>query len=280
LKSSTGGVRIKLLHQKRDHQPERAKENSLNREIELHFRDQLRDARADALKDAEAFEQLVFVVERIAIYLTGNIENLGAYAGPVSDLAKRSPLAADIPALLPGSHAPFATLYDLVRQARNDALHEGAFARHLTRHAVELSIILEDALMVDASCARDFMVSDPVCALWWQPISSIRRSILENSFSYLPVAMEGNTAHGRRFLSDFSVASYLREAQTSAERYRRLARQLGEAVKAGEIRLIDAPSCGPEDSVATILERSKGLPVLVIGPDGDLRGIVTPFDVL
>jgi hypothetical protein len=42
-------------------------------------------------------------------------------------------------------------LYEELRQARSDAMHQGAHARILTDHAVELTIILEDALMPEAS---------------------------------------------------------------------------------------------------------------------------------
>lgn len=223
---------------------------------------------------------MVFVVERIGVYLTGSIKGLGAYASAVAAEARRSPLANDIPSRLPDWHAPFATLYALVQQARNDALHEGAFARHLTSHAVELTLVLEDALMGEAFGARDFMVRDPVCAFWWQPISSIRRSMLANSFSFLPVATGATGTPSWKLLSDFSLALYLRAAKSHSERNKRLARRLGEVVEAGSITLSDAPVCGPEDSVATVLERSNGLPVLVVGSDSDLRGIVTPFDVL
>ena len=190
------------------------------------------------------------------------------------------PLAEEIPAQLPAWHAPFATLYDLVRFARNDALHEGAFARHLTSHAIELTIILEDALMEEAFGARDFMVKDPVCALRWQPISSVRRNMLANSFSFLPAATDIASPSRWKLVSDFSIAMYLRAAKSRSERSRRLARQLGEALDAGDVTLIDAPTCEPEDSIATVLERSKGLPVLVVGSNSDLRGIITPFDVL
>jgi hypothetical protein len=252
----------------------------LDGEVSLYLRDQLREARAIALNDAQAFEELIFVVERIGVQLTGSIESLGAYTKPISDLACKSPLAADIPSRLLSWHAPFATLYNLVRQARNDALHEGAFARHLTIHAVELTIVLEDALMAEAFAARDFMVRDPVCALRWQPISSIRASMLVHSFSFLAVSAEVTMPPHWKLLPDFAVASYLRAAKSPTERIKRLARPLGELVKTGEIILLEAPVCGPEDHVDTILERSKGLPVLVVGSDGDLRGIVTPFDVL
>ena len=153
----------------------------------------------------------------MGVYLTHKIGTLWGYRSNVIKEASSSPLAEQIPSLLPEWHAPFASLYDLVREARNDALHVGAFARHLTRHAIELSLVLEDALMAEAVVARDFMVEGPICASAWQPLSSIRSTMLANSFSYLPV----------------------------------------------------------------ILKLSKdGLPVLVLGSDGDLRGIVTPFDVL
>ena len=206
----------------------------MNREVALHFRDQLRDACAIALKDAEAFEHFVFVIERIAVYLTGRIEDLKGYADPVAEQARRSPLAEDIPNQLPAWHAPFVTLCDLVRTARNDALHEGAFARHLTRHAVELMIVFEDALMEEAFGARDFMVRDLVCAFPWQPISSVRRNMLENSFSFLPMAAEPTVAPRWKLVSDFSLASFLRKANSRAERNRRLACQLVS-------RLIDSP---------------------------------------
>lgn len=252
----------------------------MDREVALYFRDQLRDARATVLKDAEAFEEVVFVLERIGVYVTGRIENLAYYAESLEQEASKSPLADSIPSALPDWHAPFSTLYALVRWARNDALHEGAYARHLTAHAVELSVILEDALMADAFSARDFMVKDPVCAQLWQPMSSVRRSMLVNSFSFLPVAVGASESPQWWLLSDFSLAVYLRDAQGSNELNRRLAQKLGEVVNKGLLNLTEAPECGPEDAVTTVLERSQGRPVLVLGPQRELRGIVTPFDVL
>ena len=75
----------------------------MDREIALHFRDQLRDARATALKDAEAFEQVVFVLERIGVYVTGSIDNLATYADTLAREASKSPLADSIPSVLPDS---------------------------------------------------------------------------------------------------------------------------------------------------------------------------------
>src|SRR5262249_4015744 len=254
--------------------------NQLDREAAFHFRDQIREARAMALRDGEAFEQVVFVLERIGVYLTGRLAGLAAYEKHLSKEACISPLAEEIPAALSDWHAPFRTLYNLVRLARNDALHQGAYARHLTTQAVELSIVLEDALMSDAFCARDFMVRDPLCAFPWQPISSIRRNMLVNSFSFLPVVDYTKSGARWQLLSDFSIASYLHSAVSSSDKMKRLARKLSEVVEARSITLVPAPTCSPEDLVGIVLERSGGLPVLVVGKENDLRGIVTPFDVL
>jgi hypothetical protein len=220
----------------------------LDQQIAQHFRDELRDARAIAFKDAEAFEQLIFVFERIGVYLTGSIENLGRYAEPLMHEASRSPLAQIIPSILPDWHAPFSTLFEVVRKARNDAMHEGAYARHLTKNSIELSIILEDALMAEASCARDFMVRDPVCAYTWQPISSVRRVMLANSFSYLPVAIGSAPNTKWTLLSDYSIAWYLRAANGTNERNRRLARKLEEAISQDTIDLTDVTTCSPGEA--------------------------------
>ena len=249
-------------------------------EVALHFRDELRDARAAALKDAEAFEQIAFVLERIGVFLARRVEGLGKYRPGIAKEALRSPLAEEIPIQLPDWHAPFETLYELVQQGRNDALHQGAFARNLTNHAVELTLVLEDALMADAETARDFMVRDPLCAFLWQPISSVRRSLLANSFSFLPVAALAPVTSKWMLVSDFLIAGYLRGAKSAADRRQRLASPLRDAVEAGYLTLVDAPVCKPEERVASVLNASQGYPVLVIGADGGLRGIVTPFDLL
>ena len=57
-------------------------------------------------------------------------------------------------------HTSFCDLFDELKDARNDAVHQGAHARILTDHAVELAIILEDALMSKFSRVSQFMVRD------------------------------------------------------------------------------------------------------------------------
>jgi CBS domain-containing protein len=251
----------------------------MDREAAQHFRDELRKARSLALKDSEGFDELLFVFERMGVYLEGSIGGLGHYRTALIQQASESPLAEEIPSEFPDCHAPFSILYKIVATARNDAMHEGAYARHLTRNAVELSIILEDALMEQAFLARDYMVRDPVCAFLWQPISAIRRAMLVNSFSFLPVALDGGPTVWK-LISDYSVAAYLRNAQSTRERKTRLAKKLVDALEQDGIQLTDAPRCCPEDSITSVLVKSEGRPVLLTGPNGELLGILTPFDVL
>ena len=254
--------------------------------IALHYRDELREARLKALRDAESFEDIVFVLERIGVHLTGKIQGLAYYKDKISRYALKSPLARDIPEACDDWHSSFDGLYELVRRGRNDALHQGAFARHLTTWAIELATILEDALVEEATQSmaakiKDFMIRNPVCAYMWQPMSSIRQAMLTNSFSYLPVAVGEQHKPSWHFISDFAVASFLRTSPCENKRKQRLACQLQEAQKEKPDLLCEARTCRAIDSVEDVLRESEGKPVLVLGGNpGELRGLITPFDLL
>src|SRR5947209_18310844 len=112
--------------------------DKLDSEIRKSLRDSLRDSRAVAVRDAEAFEGVIHAIERLGIILSKGITNLNGYEGCITQLAACSPRANTIARRWRDLHTPFGTLYELVRRGRNDAMHVGAFARHLTRHAVEL----------------------------------------------------------------------------------------------------------------------------------------------
>src|ERR1700722_13511987 len=129
----------------------------MEQEVALHFRDQLRTARSAALRDAEAFQEIVFVLERLGAFLSNDRRNLGQYLPQIKDQAARSPMAEEVPRELPNYHQQFDVKYGIVREARNSALHEGALARHLTINAVELSLVLEEGIMGDLHQVGDFM---------------------------------------------------------------------------------------------------------------------------
>lgn len=188
-------------------------EPDLAREIDpeavLYFRNEFREARTAALKDAEGYQQILFVLERFGAYLL-ELEYTGRFWLKIKRPKRRvDPVLAKFQrhvitlveryhpsqGKLPDDyHTAFDSLYDMVRRSRNDALHQGAVARNLTSHSVQLSLMLEDALMSASKSKKigDYMVRNPVCASEWQPVSFVRQMMLENSFSYIPVCMKMN----------------------------------------------------------------------------------------
>ena len=124
----------------------------------------------------------------------------------------------------------------------------------------------------------DFMVGSPMCAYLWQPLSFIRQTMLVNSFSFLPVPPAGEQETNWRLVSDFRLAQYLRvNGDVSKER---LAQKLQQAVESGQLELHGAHTFNTDDDIQTILGKSNGLPAVVLSPEKQLMGIVTPFDLL
>jgi hypothetical protein len=249
----------------------------MDRSAIVIFSDELREARENALRDSEAFDGIVHVVERLGSFLRGKITHLGDYKEKIQETAIGSALAEEIPGQRPDLHVPFSLLYKLVREARNDALHQGAFARRLTGHAIELSLVLEDALRrsLESPVVGDYMVRGPICAEPWQPISFIRQRMLANSFSFLPVKSGAEWC----LVSDVEIVTYL--GTNTKERNQRLAHRLDTT----GIQLRPAKRCAVDLPLETALRMMAGeqRPLLVCGTEEDsqaLVGIVTPFDLL
>jgi hypothetical protein len=249
----------------------------LDRSAVITFSGQLREAREAALRDAEAFDGIIHVVERLGSFLCQRIGDLGFYKDELEKSARHSALAEEIPGPWRSLHVPFSLLYDLVKNARNDALHQGAFARRLTGHAIELCLVLEDALRrsLDSPAVGDYMVRNPTYAELWQPISFIRQQMLANSFSFLPVKGTKDWC----LVSDLEIATYL--GTDALKRRQRLAQNLNAA----GIPLQPAKFCAvdtPLEDALRLLDSSQR-PLLVCLKEGDqqaLVGIVTPFDLL
>jgi len=249
----------------------------MDEEVACYFRDQFRQARARAFQDAEGFQDTIFVLERLGVCLTGKTGDLGKYKGDIEKEAMKSPLADAIPDQHNTLHSKFSTTYDLVKDARNDALHQGAFARHLTNSVIQLALVLEDALMSNAGTTGEFMVREPICALHWQPLSFVRQQMLKNSFTYLPLLSENEGQQCWMLVSDYHVAHYL----SLGIRKARLAKTLDAAIAEG-LELEQANECFADTSVAEALGMSKGKPLIVIDREHPERlvGIVSPFDFL
>jgi CBS domain-containing protein len=257
---------------------------NMTREPAIAFANQLRSARLVALGDAESFDGIVHVVERIGSYLAkerlgdlGKDGSLYKYSKELADLASNSGMAAETPHRFPILLTPFGRLYDLVTAARNDALHQGAFARQLTGHAIELAIILEDALNNHLDLVvTDFMVRNPVCAEPWQPVGFIRQQMLANSYSYLPMFGDDGNWH---VVSDAAVARFVGPERKGEGRRRRLASALREA----SVSLMEATFVDERASLHDAFNRLNEAPVLLVKNSADpkgLLGILTAFDLL
>jgi hypothetical protein len=252
----------------------------ISKEAALSFRDQLREARLKAQADAEAFEEIVFVLERLGCYLRKEQGSLGRYEKYIVRLASRSPLFHTVPDAFRELHIPFPILYDRVRQARNDAMHGGAAARYATAHAVELAVVLEDALMNGYDKVSDFMVRNVICAELWQPLSFIRQIMLASSFSCLPVKAVHDGKPLWELVSDKALAQYLRCVSNGGLLKDLLVQPLGEAKGNGMILPV-ARTCVATDPVRDVLAGWDGQPVLVVRQNkGELLGILTPYDLL
>ena len=246
------------------------------------FRDQLRQARAAALRDSEGYQEILFTMERIGIRLRGELGALGHYKEHLSRQSAASPLADSLPSQWPAWHTRFDDLYDEVVHARNDALHYGAFARLLTSHAVQLALVLEDALMKDATKVSQFMVRAPTTAMLWQPVSFVRQVMLANSYSVLPVFDTTAMPPTWRLLSEGAIAKYLRSATTNEERKRRLAGTVEQALCEGRFAADPAKVVTADEPVMNLLDDIEKHPVLVVNEKNasELVGILTAFDIL
>lgn len=241
------------------------------------FRDDLRTARAATLSDAENFSEILFALERLGTFMFGVTASLGKYKPSLISIAEQSPLF-ELHGTVWGTS--FENLFRVMREARNDSMHTGAYARHAANNSVLVSLILEDALMQDAETLHEFMVSEPVCAEMWHPIGLIRQKMLANSFSFLPVRFR-DAEENWALVSDALLANLLRGLKYSDKQVC-LATSLEAAVEAGGLDLEPARCCSSDVSIEEIKGTINQQPILLFrGDDRErLLGIVTAYDLV
>lgn len=159
------------------------------------------------------------------------------------------------------------------------AVHEGAWARHLSSRLVDFFLILEQAIMSKMKYAQDIMVRQPVVAEMWHLVAHVRQTMLANSFSSLPVFKDGRW----HCISDLTIMRFLHGAADAKDLKARLSAQLEVAISAGEI-LPDVAMCWtPDSKLVEIVAAMQAGPALVIDSRSGtsrLVGILTPFDLL
>lgn len=248
-----------------------------------YYRDKLRAARYAALADSEGFEQICYVVEALGMRLCHKQKALGKYE------EKLKQLAIGAPQFSLGSEGPqafksFDALFNILRSARNDAMHTGARARTATQAAIELCIGLEEALMANQPrTAGDLMVKGVVRVEPWQMVAEARQLMLMHSFSYIPIF------HADRWnlLSDVQLVRFLAsEDMGGRDRSDRLALSIEEAVSLDEQRgalLLESAKCVlPQVQVDTLVSEPQGEQKLWLVCDerNHLLGVLSPFELL
>lgn len=231
----------------------------------------LREARALILRDSESFHESATALEKVGQILSGTIRNgLSQYEKALTELAKGSRITEP---------EKISRVFEVVREARNMAVHDGVWARHLNTRLIGLFLILEDAIMKELLLVEDIMVRSPVVAEMWHMIAQARYNMLANSFSTLPVFMDGSW----HLLRDEAIVRFLHVDSGTEVFGTRLSTPLAQAIDSGRIKLSKAVTCQPQEPKQALLAKMQSDPVLVVeesGATSRLVGIVSPFDLL
>ena len=253
----------------------------------LYFRRAFRTARAAVQADAEAYMEVVRVVESLGAYLEANCAGrTPSGLGEAREII-RSVLFLDPGAWMdsPPGEPSVAALYERLRRMRNATVHEGALSRSAGVHAVRLSLAIEEALMAmlkEDTSVVPWMVPDPIVAKSWHTISHIRATLLSGGFNALPLWRD-DTWH---FVRDVAVVDYLRAKEKGG-----LHLTLCQAVDATpplKLTQVDQKHCvAPGEELSKLLKTgwpAGDLPVLVVEKgdrkDDRLVGVLTPHDLL
>lgn len=254
-------------------------QSTLQWDERLYHRDQLRAGRYAALADAEGFLAICFALEALGLRLLGKKADLGKYEPKLRELSQGSVVLSALTEEHPCRFSKFDPLFDLVRKARNDAMHTGVYARHATTAAIELCIGMEEALMKtqqqSRQTVRDLMVKAPVTVDNWQPIAHVRQLMLTHSFSFLPVFHDG-----WKLISEAALARYMRSGKDWKTL---LSAPINHASGHGLV-LIDAKVVKLKDEIHTLLTENSELGAtwlwLVEDDNKNLCGILSPFELM
>ena len=169
----------------------------------LYFSKELRNARSTALADSEGWQTLISVFERLAKFVTRcQRTTIGTFdAAQVFFQIIGGHQEGDIP---PDGHVKL--LLQQVVVGRNSEFHGGAAARRFARHCVEFSFLLEEGLKNAMNKNLGLIMSSPVISVeTWQMLTDVRRLMLENSFTWIPVRKDGVWL----VISDHALVCYL-----------------------------------------------------------------------
>ena len=184
---------------------------------------------------------------------------------------------------LPGIN--WDNLYKEVVAARNDIAHTGTKAalagtRITALVTALLAVLAEAAKGEDVRTVKEVMVSNPVCAETWQTLADLRRTMLVNDYSALPLRDGDAGDAGWKCVRAEELAAYLLVAKE------RQGGRLADVLAGKELPVMNpytARTVREGDRVDHLLEHTDRLPVVVtrsVDGRGEIVGIVTAFDLL
>lgn len=233
-------------------------------------RQRLRQARRAGFADLENAHQLVVAIELLGKALNGTQT---ATFGQVECclLAFAARWDPDGETEDPKA-SPIEVMLKRVREQRNDYAHEGTAARRLARHAAEVAIRLERALLkaeTEGKPAemRDVMITPVICAEAWQTLAHVRRVMLLHEFTILPYRANGQW----KFIGAEHVVKALCKDGKGIR-----SMTVKAAVDDGILKCDCANIAGTQVQV----DRCNPATTLVVTDKGDPAGLVTPFDLL
>ena len=231
-------------------------------------------------------EAVLHEIERIAQYVSGKPHvTLRQATKPMKRLVRRYAPGRLVDTGLPG--VGWDELYDRVVDGRNDIAHTGTEAalagtRVATLATVLSAVLTELARNEDMVRVRDVMVSNPVCAHGWQTIADLRRTMLVNDYSALPLSRGPEDDGTWGCVRAEELAAFIAREDRSARGF-----TLAE-VRADErgVSLSIYPAnvvqeCSPVKTLPG--EAVPQLPVVVtrtVDGRSEIVGIVTAFDLL
>jgi len=265
--------------------------HKLSIEERQYYRDELRAARYSALADSEGFLAVCYALEALGLRMLGRKADLGKYEPNLKQVAMQSIVLRELTTSFPETFTTFDALFDLVRTARNDAMHTGVYARHAAAAGIELCIGLEEALMnteenteetpVTRQLVKDYMVKSPILVEAWQPVAQARQLMLTHSFSFLPVKLDS-----WKLVSETAMARFIQFGGPKRSPWnKRMATSIEVAAGAG-LTLLDAKVVGLDENVRELLGESPDPDApeprlwLVVDGSENLCGVLSPFELL
>jgi CBS domain-containing protein len=238
----------------------------------MRFFDDLSSARGSALADAEAFGPLLAAIEGIGARLAKNGHGLAHYKAEIRQLVPQ------------GDSTEFDRVFEVMREGRNEAVHTGGAARHLTQSCIRLALMLEAGIRERVGGPRsdwtvgDVMVKSVHEVHPWESVRDARVRMLENAFSYLPMLKDDKWL----MVSDLAVAQWLLRPKDETPMNCTMDK-LANALTLPEAPLL--PHSVKIHAALSELEK-RHLPGLVVEDTGTaqgrsrLLGMITPFDAL